>query len=161
MTGQVERRSASSSVHPIVKILLIQLGLGMVVAMLFWGMNGPVSGYSAVLGSLICVVPNAFLALRLTVRRLAERDVPRAAQLTRKTNQYNLTTIRRTDAQIEELRQNYSVVIVTHSMQQAARVSQKTAFFHLGILVEYGETGKIFTNPEDKRTEDYITGRIG
>ena len=62
---------------------------------------------------------------------------------------------------IDELRQNYSVVIVTHSMQQAARVSQKTAFFHLGNLVEYGETGKIFTNPEDSRTESYITGRIG
>ena len=53
------------------------------------------------------------------------------------------------------------MVIVTHSMQQAARVSQKTAFFHLGNLVEYGETGKIFTNPEDPRTESYITGRIG
>ena len=62
---------------------------------------------------------------------------------------------------IDELRQDYAVVIVTHSMQQAARVSQKTAFFHLGHLVEYGETGKIFTNPEDPRTESYITGRIG
>ncbi|WP_299409138.1 phosphate ABC transporter ATP-binding protein PstB [uncultured Roseobacter sp.] len=62
---------------------------------------------------------------------------------------------------IDELRQSYSVVIVTHSMQQAARVSQKTAFFHLGNLVEYGETGTIFTNPEDPRTESYITGRIG
>ena len=62
---------------------------------------------------------------------------------------------------IDELKQNYSVVIVTHSMQQAARVSQKTAFFHLGHLVEYGETGQIFTNPHDKRTESYITGRIG
>ncbi len=62
---------------------------------------------------------------------------------------------------IDELRQSFSVVIVTHSMQQAARVSQKTAFFHLGNLVEYGETGKIFTNPEDSRTESYITGRIG
>ncbi len=62
---------------------------------------------------------------------------------------------------IDELRENYSVVIVTHSMQQAARVSQKTAFFHLGDLVEYGETGHIFTNPEDSRTESYITGRIG
>ncbi|MEL6464558.1 MAG: phosphate ABC transporter ATP-binding protein PstB [Pseudomonadota bacterium] len=62
---------------------------------------------------------------------------------------------------IDELRQSYSVVIVTHSMQQAARVSQKTAFFHLGNLVEYGETGKIFTNPVDPRTESYITGRIG
>ena len=59
------------------------------------------------------------------------------------------------------MRTDYSVVIVTHSMQQAARVSQKTAFFHLGHLVEYGETGKIFTNPEDERTESYITGRIG
>ena len=62
---------------------------------------------------------------------------------------------------IDELRENYSVVIVTHSMQQAARVSQKTAFFHLGNLVEFGPTGQIFTNPEDPRTESYITGRIG
>jgi phosphate transport system ATP-binding protein len=62
---------------------------------------------------------------------------------------------------IDELRSHFSVVIVTHSMQQAARVSQKTAFFHLGSLVEYGETGQIFTNPKDPRTEAYITGRIG
>lgn len=62
---------------------------------------------------------------------------------------------------IDELKQNYSVVIVTHSMQQAARVSQKTAFFHLGHLVEYGDTADIFTNPKDQRTESYITGRIG
>ncbi|MDR5652762.1 phosphate ABC transporter ATP-binding protein PstB [Ruixingdingia sedimenti] len=62
---------------------------------------------------------------------------------------------------IDELRSAFSVVIVTHSMQQAARVSQRTAFFHLGNLVEYGETGQIFTNPHDQRTESYITGRIG
>ncbi len=62
---------------------------------------------------------------------------------------------------IDELRENFSVVIVTHSMQQAARVSQRTAFFHLGNLVEYDETSKIFTNPTDERTESYITGRIG
>ncbi|WP_444453453.1 phosphate ABC transporter ATP-binding protein PstB [Rhodobacter capsulatus] len=62
---------------------------------------------------------------------------------------------------IDELRTNFSVVIVTHSMQQAARVSQRTAFFHLGNLVEFGETGQIFTNPRDPRTESYITGRIG
>ena len=62
---------------------------------------------------------------------------------------------------IDELRQNYSVVIVTHSMQQAARVSQKTAFFHLGNLVEFGDTDDIFTRPQDPRTESYITGRIG
>lgn len=62
---------------------------------------------------------------------------------------------------IDELRSNFSVVIVTHSMQQAARVSQKTAFFHLGNLVEFGDTDTIFTNPSDARTESYITGRIG
>jgi len=62
---------------------------------------------------------------------------------------------------IDELRSQFSVVIVTHSMQQAARVSQKTAFFHLGHLVELGETSEIFTNPKDPRTESYITGRIG
>ena len=62
---------------------------------------------------------------------------------------------------IDDLRQNYTIVIVTHSMQQAARVSQRTAFFHLGNLVEFGSTDQIFTAPTDKRTEDYITGRFG
>ncbi|MDF1748934.1 MAG: phosphate ABC transporter ATP-binding protein PstB [Alphaproteobacteria bacterium] len=62
---------------------------------------------------------------------------------------------------IHELRENYTIAIVTHSMQQAARVSQKTAFFHLGNLVEYGETEQIFTNPKDERTQGYITGRFG
>jgi len=62
---------------------------------------------------------------------------------------------------IDDLRQRYSLVIVTHSMQQAARVSQKTAFFHLGDLVEFGDTAQIFTTPKDPRTESYITGRIG
>ncbi|KPQ08185.1 MAG: ABC-type phosphate uptake system ATPase component PstB [Rhodobacteraceae bacterium HLUCCA12] len=62
---------------------------------------------------------------------------------------------------IDDLRSRFSVVIVTHSMQQAARVSQKTAFFHLGELVEYDDTSNIFTNPKDSRTESYVTGRIG
>ena len=62
---------------------------------------------------------------------------------------------------IDELRQNFCIVIVTHSMQQAARVSQLTAFFHLGTLVEVGDTDDIFTAPKDKRTQDYITGRFG
>ena len=62
---------------------------------------------------------------------------------------------------MDELKENYCIVIVTHSMQQAARVSQRTAFFHLGILVEEGETTQIFTNPRDERTQDYITGRFG
>ena len=62
---------------------------------------------------------------------------------------------------IHELRGRYAIVIVTHNMQQAARVSQRTAFFHLGELIEYGETGQIFTNPKVPRTKDYITGRYG
>ncbi len=62
---------------------------------------------------------------------------------------------------IDELRENFTIVIVTHNMQQAARVSQRTAFFHLGVLVEEGETAQIFTNPRDSRTQDYITGRFG
>jgi phosphate transport system ATP-binding protein len=62
---------------------------------------------------------------------------------------------------IDELRENFTIIIVTHSMQQAARVSQKTAFFHLGYLVEEGPTEKMFTTPSDKRTQDYITGRFG
>jgi phosphate transport system ATP-binding protein len=62
---------------------------------------------------------------------------------------------------IDELRANYAIVIVTHNMQQAARVSQRTAYFHLGDLVEVGPTDLVFTNPQQKLTEDYITGRIG
>jgi phosphate transport system ATP-binding protein len=62
---------------------------------------------------------------------------------------------------IHELRSNYTIVIVTHSMQQAARVSQRTAMFHLGHLVEEDDTDKMFTNPNDQRTQDYIMGRFG
>jgi phosphate transport system ATP-binding protein len=62
---------------------------------------------------------------------------------------------------IHELRERYAIVIVTHSMQQAARVSQETAFFHLGKIVEQGETSQIFTSPREERTKDYITGRYG
>jgi phosphate transport system ATP-binding protein len=62
---------------------------------------------------------------------------------------------------IDELRNDFTIIIVTHNMQQAARVSQKTAFFHLGKLVEYDETAHIFTNPRDERTQGYITGRYG
>jgi phosphate transport system ATP-binding protein len=62
---------------------------------------------------------------------------------------------------IDELRASYTIVIVTHSMQQAARVSQRTAYFHLGELIEVGETNRVFTNPRQKLTEDYISGRFG
>ena len=62
---------------------------------------------------------------------------------------------------IHDLRGKYAIIIVTHNMQQAARVSQRTAFFHLGHLIEFGETSEIFTNPREDRTKDYITGRYG
>jgi phosphate transport system ATP-binding protein len=62
---------------------------------------------------------------------------------------------------IHELREQFTIVIVTHNMQQAARVSQRTAFFHLGELIEFGDTSQIFTNPRVQRTQDYITGRFG
>jgi len=67
----------------------------------------------------------------------------------------------RVEELIEELKQQYTIVIVTHSMQQAARVSDRTAYFHLGDLVEVGRTEQIFTNPSHKLTQDYITGRFG
>jgi phosphate transport system ATP-binding protein len=67
----------------------------------------------------------------------------------------------RIESLMEELKQNYCIVIVTHSMQQAARVSQRTAFFHMGYLVEEGDTTEVFTNPKLERTQDYITGRFG
>ena len=67
----------------------------------------------------------------------------------------------RIEALIDELKQNFTIVVVTHSMQQAARVSQRTAFFHLGDLVEVGDTDTVFTKPVDPRTEAYISGRIG
>jgi phosphate transport system ATP-binding protein len=67
----------------------------------------------------------------------------------------------RIETLMDELKANYCIVIVTHSMQQAARVSQRTAFFHLGKLVEVDDTVKMFTNPSDTRTQDYITGRFG
>ena len=62
---------------------------------------------------------------------------------------------------ISSLRDDYTIVIVTHNMQQAARVSQRTAFFYMGRLVEVGETSHVFTRPKNRETEDYITGRFG
>lgn len=62
---------------------------------------------------------------------------------------------------IMELKEKYTIIIVTHNMQQAVRISDYTAFFLLGDMIEFGETEKMFSNPQDKRTEDYITGRFG
>jgi len=62
---------------------------------------------------------------------------------------------------VHDLKKDFTIVIVTHNMQQAARVSQRTAFFHLGELIEFGKTSDVFTNPHEQRTRDYITGRYG
>ena len=62
---------------------------------------------------------------------------------------------------IDELKKKYTIVIVTHNMQQAGRVSDQTAFFYMGRLIEMGDTAQIFSNPREKKTEDYITGRFG
>jgi phosphate transport system ATP-binding protein len=62
---------------------------------------------------------------------------------------------------IDDLKKNYTIIIVTHNMQQAARISDETAFFYIGKLIEYNKTGKIFTKPDVQHTEDYITGRFG
>ena len=62
---------------------------------------------------------------------------------------------------VQELKKDYSIIIVTHNMQQAARISDKTAFFLNGEVVEYDDTNKIFSNPKDQRTEDYVSGRFG
>ncbi|MEL6688435.1 MAG: phosphate ABC transporter ATP-binding protein PstB [Pseudomonadota bacterium] len=67
----------------------------------------------------------------------------------------------RLEALIEELKQRYCIIIITHSMAQAARISDRTAFLHKGELIEYDQTDRIFTNPSDPRTQDYITGRFG
>ena len=68
---------------------------------------------------------------------------------------------KRIEELIEQLKEHYTIVIVTHNMQQAARVSDYTAFMYLGELIEFGPTEKIFTVPEDKRTEEYISGKFG
>ena len=73
----------------------------------------------------------------------------------------DLIATARIEELIDDLRSKFTIIIVTHSMQQAARISQRTGFFHLGLLVEEGNTDDIFTKPKDERTEAYITGRIG
>ena len=94
--------------------------------------------------------PSALIKTLETINDLDTKKILRPEVVTRKQEEL-----------IDELRQNYTIVIVTHSMQQAARVSQRTAYFHLGKLVEVGDTNQIFTNPQHQLTENYITGRFG
>ena len=85
----------------------------------------------------------------------------RHAELGGELRHIDLDATARVEDLIDELSESYAIVIVTHSMQQAARVSQRTAYFHLGRLIEVGDTDRIFTNPRHRLTEDYITGRFG
>jgi phosphate transport system ATP-binding protein len=92
-------------------------------------------------------------------RTLAVR--PEVILLDEPTSALDPISTARIEELISELRERFTIVIVTHNMQQAARVSQRTAFFHLGELIEVGDTSQIFTNPQVQRTQDYITGRYG
>jgi phosphate transport system ATP-binding protein len=97
---------------------------------------------------------------RLCIARALAPD-PELLLLDEPTSALDPIATARIEELIDGLREHYTIVIVTHNMQQAARVSQRTAFFHLGRIVEYGETDHIFTNPKESMTQDYITGRFG
>ena len=89
------------------------------------------------------------------------REVPEVLLMDEPTSALDPGSTMKVEELMSELKKNYTVVIVTHNMQQAARISDRTAFFLLGELVEAGPTAQIFSTPQDKRTEDYISGRFG
>jgi phosphate transport system ATP-binding protein len=97
---------------------------------------------------------------RLCIARALAPD-PEVILLDEPTSALDPIATARIEELIDGLREHYTIVIVTHNMQQAARVSQRTAFFHLGRIIEYGDTERIFTNPRESMTQDYITGRFG
>ena len=97
---------------------------------------------------------------RLCIARALAPD-PELLLLDEPTSALDPIATARIEELIDGLREHYTIVIVTHNMQQAARVSQRTAFFHLGSIIEYGDTDYIFTNPKEAMTQDYITGRFG
>jgi phosphate transport system ATP-binding protein len=97
---------------------------------------------------------------RLCIARALAPD-PEVLLLDEPTSALDPIATARIEELVDELRTHYTIVIVTHNMQQAARVSQRTAFFHLGRIIEYGDTERIFTNPKESMTQDYITGRFG
>jgi phosphate transport system ATP-binding protein len=97
---------------------------------------------------------------RLCIARALAPD-PELLLLDEPTSALDPIATARIEELIDGLREHYTIVIVTHNMQQAARVSQRTAFFHLGRIIEYGDTDHIFTNPRETMTQDYITGRFG
>ena len=103
-------------------------------------------------------------AMARSIRALLERDTALANEVIARDDEIDRMEIvidQKTIELIAELKQRVTIVIVTHNMQQAARVSDKTAFMYLGELIEFDETNKIFTSPNDRRTQDYITGRFG
>jgi phosphate transport system ATP-binding protein len=97
---------------------------------------------------------------RLCIARALAPD-PELLLLDEPTSALDPIATARIEELIDGLREHYTIVIVTHNMQQAARVSQRTAFFHLGRIIEYGDTDHMFTNPKETMTQDYITGRFG
>ena len=97
---------------------------------------------------------------RLCIARAIAME-PEVIQMDEPTSALDPIATKKVEELMEQLKEKYTIVIVTHSMQQAARISDKTAFFLMGELIEFDDTNKVFTNPQDKRTEDYITGRFG
>ena len=97
---------------------------------------------------------------RLCIARAIAME-PEVILMDEPTSALDPTATKKVEELMEQLKKKYTIVIVTHSMQQAARISDKTAFFLMGELIEFDDTNKVFTNPQDKRTEDYITGRFG
>ena len=97
---------------------------------------------------------------RLCIARAIAME-PEVILMDEPTSALDTIATKKVEELMEQLKEKYTIVIVTHSMQQAARISDKTAFFLMGELIEFDDTNKVFTNPQDKRTEDYITGRFG
>ena len=130
------------------------------------GRNGNGAASSPMQGQLPLPNPNAEPFLNRLERRCAalEWELAGARLETEEDRWWHeqlADLVERIEELIAELRQNYTIVIVTHNMQQAARVSDQTAFFWMGKLIEFSNTAEMFTNPKTKHTEDYITGRFG
>ena len=105
-------------------------------------------------------MPSAFRGQRLCIARLIAIE-PEILLMDEPCSALDLIATARIEDLMRELKKQYTIVIVTHNMQQSARVSDFTGYFLLGELIEFGQTDQIFTNPADSRTEDYITGRFG
>ena len=109
----------------------------------------------------VIVANNGLEAVNLAVAAQKQSSAPNVILMDEPTSALDPIATIKIEELIRELRKNYTIVIVTHSMQQAARISDCTAFFYMGKIIEYDETSKIFTNPSESLTQDYITGKMG